>query len=90
MKKIVTACILLLCFGGHGIGGEGKIDGRKRDDCLLDSNKCHQAGGYALLEKIERLKAATEQGTAVYSPQELELLKKKLKEAEEANDLIQG
>ncbi len=86
MKEVAMtlAAALLLSLAVPVRSAEEKATTEK-DLCLLYSQNCAGRVG-SIQEKIGRLQAEIQKGTAVYSPQELDRLEQKLKEAEELLD----
>lgn len=59
----------------------------KKDFCLLYAKNC-QDNAYMLQQRIERLKGEISRGTAVYSEDELNILRKRLDDANKALEFV--
>jgi len=87
MKRLLVQLVLALaCMGlsaayaeQHGMTKEQK------DECLLVSKQCQNAT-LSIQEKMEKLQQEINKGTTVYTPEELKMLQKKLKDAEDTLD----
>lgn len=88
MKLLPLVMTLTLFTASMAFTDQGAPPNEGKDACLLDINTCPSGHYYDIVEKIARLKAAIQIGTRVYSPEELEHLKRLLEEAFEAADRI--
>ncbi|MBJ6724329.1 hypothetical protein [Geomesophilobacter sediminis] len=94
MKKIVVAVLLALSLAAvvHAEeSGKESTDAPKaapqsqKDECILNSKDCGDQA-LSIQTKIDRLKQEIEKGTRVYTPQEIQKLKNRLKAAEDVLD----
>lgn len=59
----------------------------KKDTCLLYAKNC-QDNSYVLQQRIERLQRELDRGTAVYSEDELNILRQRLDDANKALEFV--
>jgi len=82
--RLATALVtLLLCAAGVQGDSSGTQQERYRgtkDECLLVARNC-PSPDYRLQERINRLRDEIDRGTAVYTPEELGVLRRKLEDA---------
>lgn len=88
MKRAVIAAVMIVSFAaGFSFAADGQDS--EKDWCLLGiSDKCSGSITIDLVDKIRRLDIAINKGIAVYTPEELEHLKKMLEDAHETEDLL--
>lgn len=88
MKRVIMMAVIVVCIGA-GVSFAADSRDTEKDWCLLGiSNKCSGTTYIDLVEKVRRLDVAISKGTAVYTPEELEHLKKMLEEAHEIEELL--
>jgi len=95
MKKLFfgfsTALIAMLLFSAVGQGDSSSTERERtrgaKDECLLVAINC-PSPDYRLQERINRLRDEIDRGTAVYTPQELSILRRKLEDARAAQDFF--
>jgi hypothetical protein len=59
----------------------------KKDQCLLFAKNCDD-NAYVIQQRIDRLRNEIQKGPAVYSDDELNILKKRLNDSEKAMEFI--
>lgn len=80
MKALLTAILMMFCTVNFtGAGEQSRVIDAGKDLCLLDTSQCSSL--YDLPEKVARLRKAIESGTKVYTPEEVERLKRRLEDA---------
>jgi hypothetical protein len=88
MKHAVLAAVIIM-FIAVGVSFAAAGQDKEKDWCLLGiSNKCSGSTSIDLVDKIRRLDIAIKKGTAVYTPEELDHLKKMLDDAHETEELL--
>ena len=87
MKRIFLAIVMALStvIVSHASDNQDS----EKDWCLLGiTNKCPSSTTLDLVDKIKRLEAAIQRGSAVYTPDELKHLQAMLEEAYLIKDLL--
>jgi len=88
MKRAVMAAVMVVSITAGVCFAAGGQDSEK-DWCLLGiSDKCSGSTSIDLVDKIRRLDTAIGKGAAVYTPEELEHLKKMLEEAHDIEEIL--
>jgi hypothetical protein len=91
MILISALQVTLLTFVVPGISAESKLMDEmllpKKDECLLLSKNCRD-NAYVLEQRIDRLQHEINKGNVVYTDDELNILKKKLDDANRALEFI--
>lgn len=83
MKKItvsVCAAVIVTAFAAIPVIAVGQAE--EKNDCLVYGKNCPNAMD-SLPERIAKLKTEIAKGEKVYTPEELKLLERRLKEANE-------
>lgn len=81
MKRvIVSVCAVVVAFVAVPVFAAGQAEGK--NDCLLYGKNCPNVVD-SLPERIAKLKTEIAKGEKVYTPEELKLLERKLKEDNE-------
>lgn len=84
---LVAAVVLTVPVAGNAMGG--KVEASK-NSCLVYSENCPEQAD-TIIEKLEKLRQEIAKGTAVYTPEEVERLGRKLEEYQWHFDvLVQG
>ena len=77
MRRFAVISALVLALAGKAMASGAAPETKPHKDlCLLDSNNCKGNYRYDIVEKIRRLNTALKLGLAVYTPEELEHLKR--------------
>lgn len=90
MKKIVMlmAAAFIMSASVPVIAANHEMTKEQKDQCLLYSKKCATQVD-TIQQRIKKLNQEVEKGTRVYSPQELQRLEQKLKEAQDILDTLE-
>lgn len=96
MKKIIivmlSLCMLfattpLMAADGAAVQKRDDTSLSQQDQCLLYSKSCMNQAD-SLQDKMRKLDAEIKKGTAKYTPEQLRILEKKLKDANDNLDLL--
>jgi len=85
----VLASIMLFSATGQGVDVTAKPEKTwgAKDECLLVARNC-PSPDYRVQERIHRLRDEIDKGTAVYTPEELGILRRKLEDARATQDFF--
>lgn len=91
MRKITLLAAALLIMAVPVLAAEGTVGGMidqgkqdSRDECLIVAKNCPDSRADSLFQKVDRLRGEISRGTSVYTPDELNILEKKLEDAVKA------
>lgn len=91
LAGVSAAALSLLVAGAPLIAAEKSTKEEllipKKDQCLLFAKNCDD-NSYVIQQRIDRLRNEIQKGSAVYSDDELNILKKRLNNSEKALEFI--
>lgn len=82
MKRIIFMFFAtFMMFASIPVDAKDTTTNKQKDQCVLASKECTDIVD-SIQKKSEKLKTEIEKGTKIYTPEEMDTLKAKLKEAE--------